>query len=386
MKDMTVLHCIGSYLPNTENWLYRLIKNQDATRYVAAHEFLPGNFYLDDVTYLRPQGMIKRQGFVERNLNRLLGRGISDHGADILRRLGPNKPDVMHSHFAHIGWQYQTLASRLQIPHVVSFYGMDYERVPHQDTVWHARYREMFQSAQRFMCEGTHGARILEKLGCPPEKIAVSRLGVDIAEIPVHIRTKKIGELKLVQVASFREKKGHIDTIKAFAKAFVHCPGISLTLVGSGDEDRTRELTDEIERLGISGQINLISEIDFSRLHDFLKDYHVFIHPSCHTADKDCEGGAPVVLLDAQATGMPVISTFHCDIPDEVLDRRTGILSPEHDVDSLAASIIEFVNMPEGVYSVYASNAVRHVSENYDSKTNVTHLLELYRDTLKKNR
>ena len=37
----------------------------------------------------------------------------------------------------------------------------------------------------------------------------------------------------------------------------------------------------------------------------------------------DCEGGAPIVLLDAQATGLPIISTKHCDIPDEVSHKKS---------------------------------------------------------------
>ncbi len=61
--------------------------------------------------------------------------------------------------------------------------------------------------------------------------------------------------------------------------------------------------------------------------------------PVATLKDMDCEGGAPVVLLDAQATGMPVISTTHCDIPDEVVHGETGLLSPEKDVGALAELI-----------------------------------------------
>lgn len=39
------------------------------------------------------------------------------------------------------------------------------------------------------------------------------------------------------------------------------------------------------------------------------------------------EGGAPIALLDAQATGLPVLSTRHCDIPFEVEHERTGLLA-----------------------------------------------------------
>ena len=66
-----------------------------------------------------------------------------------------------------------------------------------------------------------------------------------------------------------------------------------------------------------------------------MEGYHVFIQPSCYTATRDCEGGAPLVLLNAQATGMPVITTTHCDIPDEVIHNETGLLTAERDIEGL---------------------------------------------------
>jgi len=45
--------------------------------------------------------------------------------------------------------------------------------------------------------------------------------------------------------------------------------------------------------------------------------------------DGDCEGGAPVSLIEASASGIPVVSTVPCDIPQEVKDGLTGRLLPE---------------------------------------------------------
>lgn len=78
-------------------------------------------------------------------------------------------------------------------------------------------------------------------------------------------------------------------------------------------------------------------------------------------------GGAPVVLLNAQATGMPVISTVHCDIPEEVINGETGLLTQEKDIDSLSESIKVFYNMDNNEYQTYCHNARVHIEENYDS-------------------
>ena len=135
--------------------------------------------------------------------------------------------------------------------------------------------------------------------------------------------------MKLVQIASFTEKKGHIYTVKAFAKALNTCPNLALTLVGDDREPIVKkQILDYIQKKHLEKKIKILDFVDFSRLYEFLKDFQVFIHPSCYAKDKDCEGGAPIILLDAQATGMPVISTTHCDIPSEVIHNKTGLAKP----------------------------------------------------------
>ena len=50
----------------------------------------------------------------------------------------------------------------------------------------------------------------------------------------------------------------------------------------------------------------------------------------------DTEAGAPVAILEAHATGLPVISSYHADIPDVVVDGKSALLAPERDVGTLA--------------------------------------------------
>jgi colanic acid/amylovoran biosynthesis glycosyltransferase len=50
----------------------------------------------------------------------------------------------------------------------------------------------------------------------------------------------------------------------------------------------------------------------------------------------DTEGGAPVSIIEMAASGMPIVSTTHCDIPEVVIDGETGFLAPERDSTALA--------------------------------------------------
>ena len=51
------------------------------------------------------------------------------------------------------------------------------------------------------------------------------------------------------------------------------------------------------------------------------------------------ESCAPVAILEAQATGLPVISSYHADIPEVVVDGKSALLAPERDVGMLAKPI-----------------------------------------------
>jgi colanic acid/amylovoran biosynthesis glycosyltransferase len=186
-------------------------------------------------------------------------------------------------------------------------------------------------------------------------------------------------------VATFREKKGHIYTLKAFHSALNNCPGMSLTLVGNGEAMIQKALFDYITLHQLQDKVKIIHEIDFNELHPFLSGFDVFIHPSCYSESRDCEGGAPVVLLDAQACGLPVIATTHCDIPDEVADKKTGLLTPEKDVAALANSIYTFYKMQADEFSRFSLSARKHVEDNYSIANNAKTLQETYFELIQKS-
>ena len=89
---------------------------------------------------------------------------------------------------------------------------------------------------------------------------------------------------------------------------------------------------------------------------------HVLLQASLTAADGDGEGGAPVVLLDAQASGLPVVATRHADIPEYVLDGRSGLLAPEGDVEALAGCIGAMVEDPAR-WPEMGREGRRHVEE-----------------------
>ncbi len=372
---MKVLQIFHRYLDNSSNWAYRLIKDLPSTHItIAAPVFLNKEFILPKATYIKPlinfiptdhENILKR--FV-RKINSIgLKRDITKHSPNF---------DFIHAHFAHTGCEYMDLASQLNKKLIVSFYGYDYENLPHLYTQYIPLYQKLFAQSKAIITEGKFGKETLIKLGCSPEKIYIIPLGVDLSNIPIKTKFKKKNELRLIQVSNFKEKKGHIYTLKALEIAVTIHPNISLTLAGDGPLHH--EIQSLASKLQLSNHIHFIEQIPFSKLHDFLIDFDALIQPSIRTKDKDTEGGAPVIILDAQACGLPIISNFHADIPNITIQNKTAILTKEKDTEALAKSIIEFYEMDEENYLCFSSNAKNFIYENFESKLCSARLENLY--------
>tara|TARA_B110001452_G_scaffold244242_1_gene228157 strand:- start:70 stop:1236 length:1167 start_codon:yes stop_codon:yes gene_type:complete len=298
------------------------------------------------------------------------------------RIIRKNNIQVLHAHFAHIGWESIRLKKTLKIPLITSYYGYDYQSVPHKYPVWNYRYKELFNSADKIVCEGKNGPKILTKMGCDPKKIQVLKLGIQFDKIQFKQRVKKRGYLNLVQIANLVEKKGHKFTLLAFSKALESCPNMHLTIVGNGAECLKKEIHRIIIDHNLTKHVTQINRIDYSKLHTILGDYEVFIHPSCYSKEMDCEGGAPIVLLDAQATGLPVISTDHCDIPDEVIHNVTGKIAKEKNIEQLAEYISFFYDMSQEDYNSFSFAARKHIKTNYNIIKNGELFSSLYKNIL----
>jgi colanic acid/amylovoran biosynthesis glycosyltransferase len=368
------------------NWAYQLIRQTPDIQVEIAAPLLIQNHFLDPEFHYWKAPWQGKNPENEWNISslqqlraRLLFQVWEGYQNYLFRQLQHDPPDLLHAHFANVGWYYSSLAQRLNRPFLISFYGYDYERLPHKKPVFRKRYQQLFRKAAGFICEGEHGAEQLIRMGCSPEKVYVIHLGIEPKEIPFWERHKSRGQLHLFQAATYTEKKGHQYTLQAFQKALEHCPNLQLTLVGEVvDQDIYQWVRNFVNTHQLGDRVHFSDFIPYSEFHQKMKDFHLFIHPSCYAKDKDCEGGAPVVFLDVQAGGMPVLSTRHCDIPSEVIHGRTGWLCAEKDVDCLSEGIRTFYEMDSAAYFSYQEQARAHVATHYDIAESGRQLRALY--------
>jgi len=391
MNNIKILHLFNDYLPQTENWAYNLIASlPDCEIHIGGRTYLKNNFYNSQFYFVdnhfevfnqidKSLGKKKSSNLIKKlflkSISFIFG-GLQNSIIDYGRR---ENIQLVHAHFADNAWYFKNIAQQLKVPFFVSFYGWDYEKLPYTKPEYQEYFKALFKIADQFICEGKHGASILAKYGCPAKKISVVPLGIQVDKVKFIARSKIPNQLKLIQVASFTEKKGHFYAIEALSSIINECPNIELTFIGNDSGTAYKEkLKQQVQKLQLSDKIHFLPAIDYKNLYTTLSAYDVFIHPSCYAENRDCEGGAPIVLLDAQATGMPIIATTHCDIPDEVVHQKTGLLSPEKNIDELAKSIKNFYQMDGTSYNKFAENARQHVEEKFAIRRNAAVLKDIY--------
>lgn len=307
--------------------------------------------------------------------------GISPYNTTDLTLATSIRPSLLHSHFGHIGALDLALAMHLNVPHVVSFYGMDVHQLPCKDAQWLPLYRKMFASGSHILCEGEFMRDSIIALGASPKQVTVHRLGVDVGRIRFDPRGIAPGDtLHVLMASAFRPKKGIPYGIEAVAKAAKHIP-IQLTIVGDAADqaarDEKRRIDEMLARTDIGTPIRRFGFVTAAEWLDIAEDHHVYLAPSVTATDGDCEGGAPVGLIEAGASGMMIVSTRHCDIPGVIEHERTGWLSDERDTDAMAANLID-VWQTRDAWTPIQVALRQHIETSFQHRNQAEALVQFY--------
>ena len=364
-------HTILRYLSRSATFVYTLLKFQQEFRpFVFAETTLNlDEFPIDSLYELTPGASL------DHRLARRLGAALNGYATTQEHRLTRLAREsgcaILHAHFGWAGSRALPVARRLGLPLVTTFYGRDVSDrhgFP---------YAGLFEHGAAFMCEGPAMARHLASVGCPSEKIRVVPIGIDISDFDFAVN-RRSKPFVVLQAGRFVEKKGIDVSLKAFAAARAEIGPSELWLVGDG------ELRPELEALaaalGLVGAVRFFGMVSHDRYRSIARRAHAFIQPSRTAADGDTEGGAPTVLLEAQALGLPVVATRHADIPWVVPDPE--LLQKEEDVDGLAERLVEIASLSDGEYGTRARRGRDFIEARHDARRIAAAIADVYREAL----
>jgi colanic acid/amylovoran biosynthesis glycosyltransferase len=216
-------------------------------------------------------------------------------------------------------------------------------------------------------------ASTLRSIGCPVGKIRIVRIGLDLDYFPFSQRIWR-KPLVIVQAARLVEKKGADLSIRAFAGARGQLGPSELWIIGDGPDRPALEAL--AAQLDVKDSVRFIGEVSHCRYRELIGEAQLCLQPSRTASDGDTEGGAPTVLIEMQAVGIPVIATRHADIPYVVAhhDQLVG----EEDVSGLADALAHIASLSEDERRARAEEARTFVEEKHDARLIARQIEGLY--------
>jgi len=245
--------------------------------------------------------------------------------------------------------------------------------------------REAFNSANYCIAMSPDMKQDLVKLGCSENKIIVHYFGCNTNQFNHmnRLRNKNSKPLIFLTIASLIEKKGHKNILCAIKhlkdRGKINESQTIFNFVGDGP--LSEKLINLAKEMNIQNYIQFLGPIDYltPRYLDTIENADVFIHPSIisHNGEKE---GIPTSIIEAMASGLPIISTYHAGIPYVIDDSREGLLVQENDIEALAEAIYRLMVDPKLRASLGKNGQQKAVNE-LDITIGTTRLEEIY-DTL----
>ncbi|HHF9379768.1 TPA: colanic acid biosynthesis glycosyltransferase WcaL [Escherichia coli] len=226
-------------------------------------------------------------------------------------------------------------------------------------------YQQLFRRGDLMLPISNLWAGRLQKMGCPREKIAVSRMGVDMTRFSPRPVKAPATPLEIISVARLTEKKGLHVAIEACRQLKEQGVAFRYRILGIGPwERRLRTL---IEQYQLEDVVEMPGFKPSHEVKAMLDDADVFLLPSVTGADGDMEG-IPVALMEAMAVGIPVVSTLHSGIPELVEADKSGWLVPENDARALAQRLAAFSQLDTDELAPVVKRAREKVEHDFNQQ------------------
>jgi glycosyltransferase involved in cell wall biosynthesis len=165
--------------------------------------------------------------------------------------------------------------------------------------------------------------------------------------------------------------KGHHVLLEAFAQFVERIPTARLEIGGSGPERAALER--QAAQLGIGQQVLFIGQLSRHRVRQALWRADAFVQPSLQET-------FGVVLIEAMATGLPVVAT-RCGGPEDFVRPHTGLLTPRDDPTALAHAMREVIRRR----SFFQTSTIRtYIKQRFGAEAVVRRLMHFYREALRR--
>lgn len=248
------------------------------------------------------------------------------------------KPDLVHaeSHLFLPSFQAVLEAKKLGVPSIVTVHGVFAERGLAvnllQKAYLHTFGLMLFKKSDKIICLTQSDAKEILALGCSKNKVIVIPNAIDINLFSPSIERSST---LIVWVGRFVPEKGVEYLIKAAKIVSEQVSGITFLLIGYGPlKTKMMQLAEDSGLL----ETTVIFSKPLSRreISKILSKATIFVCPSL-------KEGLPLSVLEAMASGTPVIGSDVSGVKDIIVDQFSGLLFPSKNSDKLAECILSLL-------------------------------------------
>lgn len=280
------------------------------------------------------------------------------------------KPDLIHAHSVLWGGiAAQVLSEKFQIPFLITEHFTGIQKLAplgvSLDTCWSRNYIcTAYQKAAKILAVGETLKRVIENL--VDKDVTICPNFFDDRFFTLKSKNNPNAPFCYLNIGQLSPNKNQAMLLRAFKQVYEQNKNVRLEIGGSGR--LKAELENQVQNLGLNQVVKFLGGISRSEVLEAMHRSDAFVLSSSIET-------FGIVVIEALATGLPVVSTI-CGGPEGIVNKENGILVPANDEKALykAMKAIQFKN--------YAQIAIRQSVEEYSQSVVVKKLIKQYQSIL----
>ncbi|MEH7356287.1 glycosyltransferase [Neobacillus drentensis] len=206
---------------------------------------------------------------------------------------------------------------------------------------------------------------VIEEYGFEENQVPMIFNGIDLNKyIQKNDYTNK-GIINILHIGRFSEQKNHAGLLESFKIVHENVPNTKLRLIGLGNLEKV--IKNKVKDLNLDGCVEFLGlKAD---VYPYLNEADIFILPSLWE-------GMPITLIEAMATGLPIVATAVGGVPDMIKDNKTGLLVDTNNAQIAEAlqKLIKDTNLRKEI-----GNAAKSTSEQFSVEKMEEQYAKLYK-------
>ncbi len=384
MEDKPVVaHLIRSYRAPTETFIYYQLKFLQSFKPIVFCHKKNKNDQNSINNIFASMEMLKGYHKKFAHYSYKMFRHLTSKECEIFKEIiSQHNTKLLHFHYAVDARYFLRLKRKLHLPSVVSLYGYDVSSFPRLYLGYGRSYlKPIYEEIDKFLAMSEDMRKDLIKLGCPEKKIIIHYYGVEVQSFAFPERKYEDKDVvNILMVGTLEVKKAQHIVLTALRSIEKYLKNkFTVSIVGSGP--MSKHLHKMVREYSWNEKVKFFGFIPYGS-EELIKVYRnadIFALPS--TTVKGDKEGIPGTIVEAMASGLPVVSTYHAGIPEVIENYKQGILVRENDIKGLGEALrflIENRNLREELGRGAAERAIKE----FDARERIKNLENIYRSMI----